>query len=125
MAPLRSILSALLLAGCASVPQSECRRVAMETQNNGEINCVRYADKVTPLLRNAGATNVRWAIVDTGLPLLHCIVSYDNAGFRWMVDNKGGPRHAVGDTVREQCQRFVSPWHEDVTCATLVAEVEP
>lgn len=122
------ILLALLFAGCASVPQSECRRVALEAQHSGYLNgpnCIQYANLVTPLLRRAGATNIRWEVLDINKPKLHVVVAYDDAGRRWIVDQTSGPRHAVGDTVQEQAQRFASPWPDSTTLATLVAEVQP
>lgn len=118
-------LLALLLAGCSTVPRSECRRVAIQEQHFGQANCVAYAQNVTPLLQRAGATDIRWAVLDTGKPKLHVMVLYTFEGKRWAVDNGSGPRHAVGDTVQEQVQRFSAPWHDSTTMATLVAEVSP
>lgn len=118
-------LLAILFTACASVPPTPCQKAARTAPYRGTYaKCAAYAVWVTPLLRHAGAKNVHFVVMEVGGQVaLHVAVEYDEQGRRWIVDNMSGPRHAVGDTVQEQIERFANPFYDDMHGVKLVADL--
>lgn len=106
---------ALLFGGCQSPPKHTPAYIlgsSYAIPGKGVPKaCLPYAAHIALDLHKVGVKNIRWACMDVGgQESKHIVTLYDDDGRRWIVDNEQPfPRHAVGGTLEEQCQRFANP----------------